>query len=156
MRPILGKLCAARSFKARARRQEISDKVAIAKVRIDKALDALGNGRDGESFSQSCVWNVVGLGSTLEAWTALIRGGGGGMNSDKASGVFHVSLERLALHYGMLDGNRLNAIAQDRAYRRGVRDCLDFLSISAVTASGMKNALGRFLAAARKRFEKFA
>ena len=90
-------------FKARSGRQEMSDNVAMAKVRIDKALDALGNGRDGESFSQSCVWNVVGLGATLEAWTALIRAGGAGMNADRASGILYVSLERLALHYGMLD-----------------------------------------------------
>jgi hypothetical protein len=144
-------------FKARSGRQEMSDNVAMAKVRIDKALDALGNGRDGESYSQSCVWNVVGLGATLDGWTALIRAGGGGMNPDKASGVFHASLERLALHYGMIDRNRLNAMGQNAAYGRGVKDCLDFLGISAATAQGPeKNALGRFLAAAQKRFEKFA
>ena len=68
-----------------------------------------------------------------------------------------MSLERLALHYGMLDRGQLNAIAQDKAYGRGVHDLLDFLSISASTAQGPeKNALGRFLAAAQKRFAKFA
>jgi hypothetical protein len=144
-------------FKARSGRQEMSDNVAMAKVRIDKALDALGNGRDGESFSQSCVWNVVGLGQTLEGWTALIRAGGAGMNSDKASGIFHVSLERLALHYGMLDRDRLNAIGQDKAYSRGIRDCLEFVSVFATTEQGGgKNVIGRFLAAAQKRFSKFA
>ena len=48
-------------FKARSGRQEMSDNVAMAKVRIDKAFDALGNGRDGESFSRSCVGHGVGL-----------------------------------------------------------------------------------------------
>jgi Domain of unknown function (DUF6456) len=36
-------------FKARSGRQEMSDNVAMAKVRIDKALDALGNGRDAKA-----------------------------------------------------------------------------------------------------------
>jgi hypothetical protein len=113
-------------FKARSGRQEMSDNVAMAKVRIDKALDALSNGRDGESFSQSCVWNVVGLGATLEGWTALIRTGGAAMNADRASGVLYVSLEWLALHYGILDRHRLNAIGQDRAFGRGVKMANDF------------------------------
>lgn len=144
-------------FKARSGRQEMSDNVAMAKVRIDKALDALGNGRDGESFSQSLVWNVVGLGSTLEGWTALVRAGGKGMNPDRASGVFHVSLERLAVHYGMLDSKRINAMGQDVAYGRGVRDFLDFVRVFAVSAqSGEKSTIGRLIAEAQKRFSKFA
>jgi hypothetical protein len=144
-------------FKARSGRQEMSDNVAMAKVRIDKALDALGNGRDGASFSQSCVWNVVGLGSTLEGWTALIRAGGGGMNTDKASGIFHVALERLGLHYGLLDAKRLNAISQDAAYGRGIRDFMDFIQVFAVSAqSGEKSTIGRLIAEANKRFSKFA
>lgn len=144
-------------FKARSGRQEMSDTVAMAKVRIDKALDALGNGRNGESFSQSCIWNVVGLGATLEGWTALIRAGGGGMNADRASGVLHVSLERLALHYGLLDRDRLNAIGQNSAYARGIKDFLDFTGVFATTAQGgEKTVIGRFLAEAQKRFGKFA
>ena len=62
-------------------------------MRIDKALDALGNGREAESFSQSCNWNVVGLGATpVKAWTAMIRAVGGGMNPDKAADIFYASL----------------------------------------------------------------
>jgi hypothetical protein len=33
---------------------------------------------------------------------------------------FNVSLERLALHYGMLDSNRLSAIGNEKAYGRAV------------------------------------
>jgi hypothetical protein len=144
-------------FKARSGRQEMSDNVAMAKVKIDKALDALGNGRDGESFSQSLVWNVVGLGATLEGWTALIKAAGKGMNADRASGVLHVALERLALFYGMLDVTRLNGMGQDRAYSRGIKDCIDFVGVFAATAQGPeKNALGRLIAAVQKRFAKFA
>jgi hypothetical protein len=144
-------------FKARSGRQEMSDNVAMAKVRIDKALDALGNGSGAASLSQSCIWNVVGLGATLEAWTALIKAGGGAMNADRASGVFHVSLERLAIGYGMLNESRLQAMAQDQAYSRGIKDSMDFVNVFASTAQGPeKNALGRMIAAMQKRFAKFA
>lgn len=79
------------------------------------------------------------------------------MNADKASGVLHVSLERLALHYGMIDMGRLVSIGQDQDYGRGIRDLLDFARVFSVSASSAeKNALGRFLAAAQKRFSKFA
>jgi hypothetical protein len=80
-------------FKARSGRQEMTDRVAIAKSRIDKVLDALGSGKDGPSFSQSCAWNVVGLGMTLEAWTHLIRSGG-----FKAIGLLFLPFEKS--HYG--------------------------------------------------------
>lgn len=144
-------------FKARSGKQDISDNVVMAKIRIDKALDALGKGPGGESLSQSCIWNVVGLGSTLEGWTALIKAGGGGMNTDRASGVFTVSLERLALHYGMLDVKRMNAMGQDAAYGRGIKDCLDFVGVFSISAQGgEKNTIGRLLAEARKRFHKYA
>jgi hypothetical protein len=94
---------------------------------------------------------------TLENWTQLIRSGGAGMNADKASGILHVSLERLALHYGMIDVGRMAAIRQDGAYARGVRDFLDFVNVFAVTAQGgEKTVIGRFIAAAQKRFGKFA
>jgi hypothetical protein len=82
-------------FKTRSGRQEMSDNVAMAKMRISKSLEALGSGREEPSFSQSCIWNVVGLGITLEDWTQLIRASGAGMNADKASGVLHGCLERL-------------------------------------------------------------
>ncbi len=71
-------------FKTRAGRQEVSSGVATAKIRVNKALDAIGGGRDQPTFSQSCVWNVVGAGLTLEDWTRKIRDGGGSMNADKA------------------------------------------------------------------------
>jgi hypothetical protein len=129
----------------------------MAKIRISKALNELGNGRDGESLSQSCVWNIVGLGLTLEGWTALIRRGGGSMYSDKAAGLLLSCLERLALHYGILDKNRLNAIGRDTAYARAIRDFFDLINVFAAAAQGPeKNAMGRFLAAAQKRFAKFA
>jgi len=51
--------------KTRAGKGEMSDKVALAKLRVSKVLDDLGNGRDRPSFSQSCVWNVVGLCMTI-------------------------------------------------------------------------------------------
>jgi hypothetical protein len=38
------------------------------------------------------------------------------------------ALERLALHYGMLDKGKLSCIRQDQAYSRGIRDFLEFLN----------------------------
>ena len=52
-------------FKTRSGKVEISDKLAETKVRVSNALKALGNGRDEPSLSQSCIWNVVGLGDSL-------------------------------------------------------------------------------------------
>ena len=78
------------------------------------------------------------------------------MNSDKAVGIFHVCLERLALHYGMVDMGRLASIGSDQAYSRGIKDFIDFTGVFARTAQGPeKNALGQFLTAAQKRFAKF-
>jgi Domain of unknown function (DUF6456) len=123
-------------FKTRSGRQEMSDGVAIAKGRISKALEALGGGGDGASYSQSCAWNVVGLGMTLEGWTHLIRTGGAAMNADRASGVLHATLERLAMFYGMIDMGRIASIRQDGAYGRGIKDFLDFAGVFATTAQG--------------------
>lgn len=61
-------------FKTRAGQQEMSDRVGLAKARIRDAFNALGRGKLGTSQSQSCVWNVVGLGLNLDQWTALFRG----------------------------------------------------------------------------------
>jgi Domain of unknown function (DUF6456) len=143
--------------KTRAGQQEMSNKVALAKKRVAKALDDLGNGRDGPSFSQSCVWNVVGLGMTMDDWTQFLKQSGASMNADKASGILHGCLERLTLHYGMIDMGRMAAIRQDGAYGRAIKDFFDFADIFATTAQGgEKTVIGRFLAAAQKRFGKFA
>lgn len=144
-------------FKTRSGRQEVSENVAIARIRINKALEALGKGKDGPNTLQSCMWNVVGVGLTLDGWTDVIRVGGGNMNADKASGILLASLEMLALHYGMADMGRIASIRQDGAYGRGIKDFLDFVNVFAVTAQGgEKTVIGRFLAAAQKRFGKFA
>jgi hypothetical protein len=79
------------------------------------------------------------------------------MNADKASGILHASLELLALHYAMIDMGRVTALRQESAYRRGIRDLLDFASVFATTAQGgERTIIGRFLAQAQKRFGNFA
>jgi hypothetical protein len=113
-------------FKTRAGQQEMSDRVAFAEARIRDALNAQGRGKEGQSHSQSCVWNVVGLGLNLDQWTDLTRRDGGSMNPDKAAGILHGCLERLGLHYGMIDVGRLGAISHDQAYGRGVKAAIDF------------------------------
>jgi len=144
-------------FKTRSGRQDMSDNVATAKIRVNKALEALGRGKDGPNLLQSCAWNVVGSGLTLGGWTGMVKQSGAGMNADKASGVLHGCLELLGLHYGMIDPGRLAALKQDSAYGRGIRDFLDFAGVFATEAQGgEKTVIGRFLAQAQKRFSKFA
>jgi hypothetical protein len=53
------------------------------------------------------VWNVVGLGMTLEGWSQIRRANGHSMNPDKASGVLHGALESLAPHYGMIESRQV-------------------------------------------------
>jgi hypothetical protein len=77
------------------------------------------------------------------------------MNADKASGIFVVALERLAISYGMVDTGRLAAMSNDRAYARAIHDFFEFAHVASAALQGTeKSAVGRFLAATRKRFEK--
>jgi hypothetical protein len=135
----------------------MSDNVAAAKMRITKALDALGNGRDGPSFSQSFAWNAVGLGMTMEDWTQLIRQGDAGMNAHKASGILHVCLERLALHYGLIDMGKMAAIAQDKARGRGIKEVMEFVAVfNAAAKPTEKLGVARLMTELNKRFGNFA
>jgi Domain of unknown function (DUF6456) len=144
-------------FKTRAGKQDMTDKVAAAKGRIAKALEALGPGRDGPSFSQSCIWNAVGLGMTMEDWTQLIRQNGAAMNADKAAGILHVCLERLALHYGLVDMGKLASIGNDKAFGRGVRAALEFIDVFNASAKPTeKLGMARLMKDLQKRFGKFA
>src|ERR1035437_2859019 len=56
-------------------RHTMTDRVALAAKRIKEALSAVGGGREGTSLSQSCCWNVLGLGMTLEQWTDFVGKG---------------------------------------------------------------------------------
>lgn len=128
-------------FKTGAGKQEMSDRVALAKVRIRDAMNALGRAKDGQNISQSCVWNVVGLGLNLDQWTDLFKREGGAMNADRAGGVLHSCLERLGLHYGMIDVGRLGAISHDQAFSRGVKATLDFITVFAASTQGSDRAI---------------
>jgi len=144
-------------FKTRSGKTEMSDRVAAAKIRINKALESLGRGKDGPNFLQSCSWNVIGSGLTLEDWTGVVRNSGGNMNADKASGILHAALELLAQHYGMIDQRRAEALRQESAYGRAIRDFLEFTGIWAATTQGIdKSTMGKFVVAAQKRFSRFA
>jgi hypothetical protein len=71
------------------------------------------------------------------------------------SGILHVSLERLALHYGMVDTGSLSKMSNDRVYVRATRDFFVFAAVATATLQGTeKSAVGKFLAATR--FEKVA
>lgn len=62
------------------------------------------------------------------------------MNADKGSGILHGSLERLALHYGMIDMGKLAALRQKKSYGRGIKDFLNFASVFAATTQGPKRS----------------
>ena len=47
------------------------------------------------------------------------------MNSDKASGVLHSTLERLALHFDMIDIGKLGSINRDKAFGQGVEAAIE-------------------------------
>lgn len=144
-------------FKTRAGQQEMSDRVALAKARMRDALNALGRGKEGQSQSQSCAWNLIGLGLNLDQWTALCRRDGIAMNADKAGGVLHTCLERLAMHYGLIDLGRLGAISHEAAFGRGVKAAMDFISVFASSAQGGEKAvIGRLMAGLEKRFSRYA
>jgi hypothetical protein len=144
-------------FKTRAGKQEITDTVAAAKMRIGRAVEALGRGREGQSLSQSCIWNVIGLGMTLEQWTDFVRAAGAGMNADKASGILHSSLERLALHYGLIDMGKMASLGQDKAYGRGVRAAMEFITVFNATAQPTeKLGMARLMKDLQKRFGNYS
>jgi hypothetical protein len=93
---------------------------------------------------------------TMEDWTQLIRQSGAGMNADKASGILHVSLERLALHYGMIDVGKMAAIGSDKAVGRGARMVLEFIAVFNATAQPTeKLGMARLMKDLQKRFAKF-
>ena len=121
-------------FKTRSGPQEITDNVAIAKGRIKKVLKKLGNGREDESFSQSCVWNVVGLGITLEEWTNLVRAAGKGMNADKASGISSTTLWnawRCITAWSIL--GRLQTMSNDRSYAKAIQDFFEYAAVASAS-----------------------
>ena len=133
--------------------QNVSDKVAIVRSSTRKVLKKLGNGTDETSFSQSCVRHAVGLGMIIDEWTQVVRKSGKGMNADKGASIFHGSLERLAPHYGMVDANKLAAIGNDKAYVRGVRSTIEFISVFSAAVQGEeKDVIGRLVAAMENRF----
>jgi hypothetical protein len=137
-------------FKTRAGQQEISDRVAQAKIRITKAINAVGGER-----SSSCLWSVVGLGLTLEGWTEIVRRSGNPMNADKSSGVLYSALESLALHYGYVDRKRLDAIGQEMSFKRGIRAAIEFIEVFATTAQGGEKAtIGRIIDGLEKRIAR--
>jgi hypothetical protein len=144
-------------FKTRAGKQEMTDRVALAAKRIKEALSAVGGGREGTSLSQSCSWNVLGLGMTLEQWTDFVGKDGASMNADKASGILHGALERLALHYGMIDVGKMATLCSDKAVGRGVRTVIEFISVFNATAQPTeKIGMARLMKDLQRRFGKFA
>lgn len=75
------------------------------------------------------------------------------MNADKASGVLHATLERLALHYGMIDVGRIKSLGLDRARGEGRKEILEFITVFSVTAQASeKLGMRRLLSELEKRF----
>jgi hypothetical protein len=78
------------------------------------------------------------------------------MNADKAAGVLQGCLERLGLHYGMIDVGRLGAISHDQAFGRGAKAVMDFITVFAASTQGSDKALvGKLIGGLQKRFSRF-
>lgn len=101
---------------------EMSDAVVEARQRVQGAMSALGQRKNGKSLSKSCVWYVVGCGNTFEQWSVRCRNNGENMSDLKASGILVSALERLAFHYGMTSTADLKERAAKHAYERGRRE----------------------------------
>jgi hypothetical protein len=62
-----------------------------------------------------------------------------------------------ALHYGMVDMARIASIGQNKAYSRAINDLMEFAGLFAATAQAPEKAMiAKFIAATRKRFERYA
>ena len=68
------------------------------------------------------------------------------MTADGAGGVLRTFLERLGLHYGMIDVARLGAISSDQSYGRGVKAVLEFISVFSTNAKPDERAILQKLA----------
>jgi hypothetical protein len=81
---------------------EISHTVVASRQRLRDALAALGGQRDGSTLSADLAWLVIGEGQTLEQFAHRYRWLGRAMSEARAGGALIGVLERLALHYGIL------------------------------------------------------
>lgn len=122
----------------------MSDSVAEARARVNAALDQLGMRKSGKSMSQSCMWFVVGCGDTIESWSLRIRNSGENMSEGKATGYLDGALEKLAVHYGIVNIRDIKEQASTLAEKRGSMRTIDHV-ISLVQISAVGDAKDHLL-----------
>lgn len=85
--------------------REISDTVVAARQRVRYALGSLGfsPGTSHGSLQGKAAWWVLGCQETLEKFTDRMRASGGTMDTSKACGLVIAAIERLGIHYGLIE-----------------------------------------------------
>jgi len=144
-------------FRAKVSRFEITDNVVAARTNVIRALDQLGHNKDGSlNLSSSIVWFVVGEGHSLEEWTTRIRWNGKPMDSKKATGVLIAVLERLALHYGLIQVSAIKDRVGRSGFKHGVQHVYDFIKVYCAGAPPADQAVHKKLTGEiEKRMSKF-
>ena len=101
--------------------REISDSVVAARQRIRFALGSLGfaPGAGNGSMTGKAAWWVLGVQLTLEEFALRMRTSGSLMDRNKASGLVIAAIERLAIHYGLVDVRSLDNAERSRAWAKG-------------------------------------
>jgi hypothetical protein len=121
---LAGRMPAVDLFKSARNTGSLDDDVVFfARDRVHKALGALGYepGRGRMPLSAEAVWHMVGCGATPEDFCIRCRGLGWRMSEQKAIGLLIGALERLALHYHLLEPRDIADGARDRGYRDAMR-----------------------------------
>lgn len=77
----------------------LTERIAAARDRVARALDALGG---PASPAGSCVWHVVGCEMSIRAWAARQGWNGRAIGHTQAQGILVAALGMLARHYGLV------------------------------------------------------
>jgi hypothetical protein len=80
--------------------RDLTDAQVAARERVARALDALGG---HGSPAASCVWQVVGMQTSIREWALRQGWGGRPVRQENAQGILVAALGVLAKHYGIRD-----------------------------------------------------
>jgi hypothetical protein len=80
--------------------RDLTDAQVAARERVARALDALGG---HGSPAASCVWQVVGMQTSIREWALRQGWGGRPVSQENAQGILVAALGVLAKHYGIRD-----------------------------------------------------
>jgi len=79
----------------------LTERSVAARRRVQEALQALGG---ADSAGGSCIWHVVGCGTSITEWALRQGWGGRPVGHSQAQGILVAALGMLAGHYGLSAG----------------------------------------------------